>query len=296
MKIKINPVYKKELKISVRSIRLPLIMFFYNALLAMIGLLVFYFIFQGNGYRSIDYGSVLLVYTMIAVLEFALILFVVPAFTANAIAGEREKQTLEILLTTTLKPEQIIIGKLMSSISTVVLLVFSSFPVMAIVFAVGGVRFVDLLQYMVFACITAIFIGSIGILFSTLFKKTVPATVFTYGAVLALVIGTLAVLFTIYLLVIKSYDTQYYSSGAVGPYNPPKLENMPLLLLVNPAVTLVSMITKQYGSLEFLTEFLDVFGGVHKTVSAYWDYISIAVQLILSGIFLKIAAWKLRAK
>lgn len=296
MKVKINPVYKKELKISVRSIRLSLTMFAYNGLLAMIGLLAFYFTFEASGYRNINYSSVLVVYTLIAILEFALILFVVPAFTANAIAGEREKQTLEILLTTTLKPEQIIIGKLMSSISTIVLLIFSSFPIMAIVFAVGGVRFVDLLQFMVFACITAIFIGSIGILFSTLFKKTVPATVFTYGAVLVLTLGTLAVLLIICLLVQQGYDARYYNSGAVGTYDPPKLENLSLLLLINPAVTLVSMITKQYGSSEVLVEFLDAFGGVHEAVSAYWEYISIGVQLLLSGIFLKIAAWKLRVK
>lgn len=296
MKVKINPVYKKELKISVRSIRLSLTMFAYNALLAMIGLLAFYFNFEAGGYRSINYSSVLIVYTLIAVLEFALILFVVPAFTANAIAGEREKQTLEILLTTTLKPEQIIIGKLMSSISTIILLIFSSFPIMAIVFAVGGVRFIDLLQFMVFACITAVFIGSIGILFSTLFKKTVPATVFTYGAVLVLTLGTLAILFVIYILVQQSYDTQYYNNGAIGTYNPPKLENLSLFLLINPAVTLLSMITKQYGSKEVLVEFLDTFGGVHETISAYWDYISIGIQLLLSGIFLKIAAWKLRIK
>ncbi|MFW5630223.1 MAG: ABC transporter permease [Acetivibrio ethanolgignens] len=296
MKVKINPVYKKELKISVRSIRLSLTMLAYNTLLAMIGLLAFYFNFEDSGYRSINYSGMLIVYTLIAVLEFALILFVVPAFTANAIAGEREKQTLEILLTTTLKPEQIIIGKLMSSISTIILLIFSSFPIMAIVFAVGGVRFIDLLRFMVFACITAVFIGSIGILFSTLFKKTVPATVFTYGAVLVLTLGTLAVLFVIYLLVQQSYETQYYNNGAIGSYNPPKLENLSLLLLINPAVTMVSMITKQYGSREVLVEFLNTFGGVHEAVSAYWDYISIGIQLLLSGIFLKIAAWKLRVK
>ncbi len=296
MKVRINPVYKKELKISVRSIRLSLVIFAYNALLAMIGLLAFYFNFDANGYRNISYSSVLVVYTMIAILEFALILFVVPAFTANAIAGERERQTLEILLTTTLKPEQIIIGKLMSSISTIILLVFSSFPVMAIVFAVGGVRFVDLLQFMVFACITSVFIGSIGVLFSTFFKKTVPATVFTYGAVVILTLGTLATLLIIYLLVVQSYENNYYNSGAVGNYNPPGLGNLTLLLLVNPAMTLLSMITKQYGSMDIFKEVLDSFGGIHESIVNNWYYISVAVQLVLSGIFLKLAAWKLRTK
>lgn len=296
MKVRINPVYKKELKISVRSIRLSLMIFVYNALLAAIGLLAFYFNFDVNGYQNINYNNVLIVYTMIAMLEFAMILFVVPAFTANAIAGERERQTLEILLTTTLRPGQIVIGKLMSSISTLILLVFSSFPVMAIVFAVGGIRFWDLLQFMIFACITAIFIGSIGIFFSTVFKKTVPATVFTYGAVLVLTLGTLAVLGVTYLLVRQGYDNAYYGSGAAGNYDPPGIGNLVLLLFINPAVTMFSMITKQYGSVGTFREFISSFGDISGGITTYWYYISIVVQLALSGLFLRLASWRLRVK
>lgn len=296
MKVKINPVYKKELKISVRSIRLSLIIFAYNAILAMIGLLSFYFNFDANSYYNISYSSVLIVYTIIAILEFAMILFVVPAFTANAIAGEREKQTLEILLTTTLKPGQIVMGKLMSSISTIILLVFSSFPIMAVVFAVGGIRFIDLLQFMVFACITAFFIGSIGVLFSSIFKKTVPATVFTYGVVVMLTLGTVAVLMVIYLLVMQNYEAAYYNAGSSGIYDPPGLGNLIFLLLVNPAVSLASLLIGQYGSVDDLRAFFSSFGGANELIINNWYYISIGVQLALSAVFLKLAAWRLKVK
>lgn len=296
MKVRINPVYKKELKISVRSVRLSLIIFGYNALLALIGLLTFYFSFDANGYRNVNYSNMILVYVMISILEFALILFVVPAFTANAIAGEREKQTLEILLTTTLKPEQIVIGKLMSSLSTIILLVFSSAPIMSIVFAVGGIRFWDLAQFMLFACITAVFIGSIGIFFSSMFKKTVPATVFTYGTVVTLIGGTVVFLMIVYLLMLQHYESVYYASGAMGTYKTPELGGMTYLLLINPAVTIFSLISKQYGSMDTLKEFFRAFGGIDEAVINYWYYISVAVQLVLSGVFLKLAAWKLKAK
>lgn len=296
MKLRINPVYKKELKISVRSAKLSWVIFVFNSLLAMIGVLAFYFNFDVNGVRNISYSSVLVVYTLIAMLEFGLILFVVPAFTANAIAGERERQTLEILLTTTLRPGQIILGKLMSSISTMILLVFSSFPVMAIVFAVGGIRFLDLLQFMAFACVTAIFIGSIGILFSTFFKKTIPATVFTYGSVMVLIAGTLAILGVICLLMRQQYDNAFYGSGQTGVYDPPDVGGLVLLLLVNPAVSMFSLLTNQYGSQEEFREFLEVFGGVSQNIINSWYYLSVGVQLVLSGVFLKLAAWRLRAK
>lgn len=296
MKVRINPVYKKELKISVRSVRLSLIIFGYNALLALIGLLSFYFSFDATGYRNVNYSNMLLVYVMIAILEFAMILFVVPAFTANAIAGEREKQTLEILLTTTLKPEQIVVGKLLSSLSTIILLVFSSAPIMSIVFAVGGIRFWDLVQFMLFACVTAVFIGSIGVLFSSLFKKTVPATVFTYGAVVALIAGTFAFLMIVYFLMLQHYESVYYASGAVGTYSAPELGGLTYLLLINPAVTMFSLISRQYGSMDTLRDFFRGLGGIDGAIINYWYYISVAVQLVLSGVCLKLAAWKLKAK
>jgi ABC-type transport system involved in multi-copper enzyme maturation permease subunit len=296
MKNKINPVYKKELKISNRSIRLSLTIFGYNLLLAAFGLLTFYYTFDTSGYQSVSFSNVLWVYTVIAVLELFMILFVVPAYTANSIAGERERQTLDILLTSTLKPEQIIIGKLLSSISNVMLLVFSSFPIMALVFAVGGIRFRDLLWFMVFAAITAVFIGSLGILFSTLFKKTVPATIFTYGAVVGLCLGTLIIVWIVYLLMRQAYSNAFYAGKVVGDYSFPGVGNLVLLLLVNPAVSMFSLVTNQYGSVQDFQSVISDTGKVSQWILHYWYYISMAVQLLLSVVFLKISARRLGRK
>lgn len=169
--MKLNPVYKKELKISVRSIRIPLIILVYNALLALFSLLVFHFTFADSYNRAIDYSEILVMYLFIVCIEFGLVLFVIPAFTASAISGERERQTLEILLTTTMKPHQIIVGKLFSSVSETLLLVISSFPVISIIFTVGGIRVKDLLILLFITIITAFFIGSIGIFFQQCLKE-----------------------------------------------------------------------------------------------------------------------------
>ena len=120
----INPVYKKELKTSVRSMKIALTLLAYNGLLALIGLISFYALFESARYNGMDHGLILMIYAILVVMEFGLILFVIPAYTSSAISGERERQTLEILLTTSMKPSQIIRGKLFSSISTVLLLVF----------------------------------------------------------------------------------------------------------------------------------------------------------------------------
>ncbi len=293
MKFRINPVYKKELKISVRTVRMAMIILGYNAVLALIGLLSFYFTFNyGNNY-NIEYSGILQIYLILAVIEFGLVLFVVPAFTASAISGEREKQTLEILLTTKLKPSQIIFGKLLSSISSTLLLIFSSLPILAIVFSVGGIRMFDLLQLMLFCVITAIFVGSIGIFFSTCFKKTVPSTVFTYGSIILLIIGTLAILAVSYMIGVQNYDNQFSQSSSVMEYNPPGVGNAIVLLLINPAVSLLALLSKQFGSLSYLSDLLAQYGETSAVIFDHWYGISILVQLILAAILLCVSIRKL---
>lgn len=291
--MRINPVYKKELKISVRTIRMSLIIFAYNAVLALISLLAFHFTFLGDYSGAIQYSNVLSIYLLIACVQFGLVLFVIPAFTSSAISGERERQTLEILLTTTMKPYQIIVGKLASSISETLLLVISSIPVLSIIFTVGGVEIKDILVLFFVTGITAIFIGSIGIFFSTVFKKTVPATIFTYGTLIILLFGTIIIAYVIRMVSVSAYDTQYYASGATGDYMPPTLTGLPYIFLVNPAVTMVSLVSGQFGDATYLERFLAVFGDVEKHVLNHWFGISIMIQLILAVFLLWIAAKRL---
>ena len=111
---RINPIYLKEIRIGVRTKKAAIILLLYNGLLALFGLFFFYVTFDaGSRYTGrINYSDILSIYVVIVAVEFALVLFTVPGLTSGAISGEREKQTLDILLTTTLSPLQIITGKL----------------------------------------------------------------------------------------------------------------------------------------------------------------------------------------
>lgn len=288
MKIRLNPVYKKELKLSVRSMKMAMVIFGYNALLAAIGLLTFYFTFEEQGrYGAVNYSDILVIYMVMAFLEFGLVLFVVPAFTSGAISGERERQTLEILLTTRLRPVQIVLGKLASSISSMLLLVVSSLPVLSIVFAIGGIGIKDLLQLLFLVLITAIFIGSIGILFSSIFKRTIPSTVFTYGTVIFLTLGTFFLVGVAYLLEMNRLD---HLGLQTGNYQSPDVGGVVLVLLVNPIFTILSMMTKQYGGQSFLASLLGAFGTVNSFVLDHWFLVSVAVQMALAALFVLLAA------
>lgn len=289
---RINPIYRKEMRIGVRTKKAAIILLLYNGLLAFFGLFFFYVTFDaGSRYSGrINYSDILSIYALIVAVEFALVLFTVPGLTAGAISGEREKQTLDILLTTTLKPNEIIIGKLASSISTMILLAVSSLPVLALVFAIGGITIFSFLEFLVLIIVTAIFIGSIGIFFSTLYKRTTAATVSSYGTILTLVVGTFIILFAIKMIVDLNQGVGVIEEGI---YYNSDIGNWILLLLVNPGVTCYSMLQGQIGRGYELGRFLGEFGIVSDFIINNWFLISIVVQLLISGALIMWSAWLL---
>ncbi len=281
--MKINPVYLKELKTSVRSMKTSFYLLGYNGLLALFGLFAFYvtFEYESKYGGTVNYSDILQIYAIITATEFVMVLFMVPALTASSISGEREKQTLEILLTTKLSPLQIILGKLASSISMTILLALSSLPVLALVFSIGGVTFRDLLEFMVLIVVTAIFVGSIGIFFSTLFKKTTAATVSTYGAILAIGLGSLCIVWAITIL--AELKINKFSVGTEIHQNP-DVGNWILILLINPAMSCFAMIENQIGTGSRLTAFLHNFGTISMKLQNDWFLLSVILQLGISAI------------
>ncbi|MDV2887810.1 ABC transporter permease, partial [Alkalihalophilus pseudofirmus] len=92
-----------------------------------------------------------------------------------------EKQTLNILLTTNQSSASIIFGKLISSVSFLLLMIFASMPIYSIVFLYGGISPGQVLVVLGYYIFTILVFGSIGIFFSTLVRKTIIAMITTYG-------------------------------------------------------------------------------------------------------------------
>ena len=72
-------------------------------------------------------------------------MLVIPSNTSGSISGEKERKTLDILLSSKMSPYAIVIGKLMASLNMVMMLAVSSLPVLSIVFLFGGISIVDLI-------------------------------------------------------------------------------------------------------------------------------------------------------
>ena len=122
------------------------------------------------------------------------VVFLAPSSTAGAISLEREKQTLDLLVTTPISAFAIVIGKLLSALIYVFLLIAASIPLMAVVFVFGGVGPDDVVRGYIVLLVSAIGLGAFGLLCSSLVKRTTAATAITIFGVLAITIGTVFVL------------------------------------------------------------------------------------------------------
>lgn len=282
-----NPVCIKEMKLSVRTKKTAAGLFVFNAILAVLALFSYYIMFgieQGVAYSYVTLSSVIYLYAIIAVMEMAMIAFVIPSITAGSIAGEREKQTLEILLTTRLTPWQIVTGKLISSISTLLLYIVSSLPILCIVFSIGGVSVWDMLQIVLYIFVLAIYIGSFGILFSTIFKKSIIATVYTYGMLIVVTLVTYVIIPVAYAL--KNTDTN----------QPVDVGNLVVINLLNPMVSAMALISNKIMTNKIFQEI-----SFNEWANDFWNsmdpgtwlIISIVAQLVMALLCLILATKRL---
>jgi ABC-type transport system involved in multi-copper enzyme maturation permease subunit len=132
--------------------------------------------------RGIFLGLLMLQTLMVSVLA--------PAATAGAISSEREHQTLDLLAVTPISSFAIVLGKLFSALAWVFVLILASIPVTALVFVYGGVAPDDVVRGYLVLFATVIGLGSIGIFFSALTRRTGASTGLTFVITLVLTIGT----------------------------------------------------------------------------------------------------------
>lgn len=273
--MRINPVLRNEAKIAVRNKRFTLTLFFYIVVVS-VGVALYYKSFTSDIYvNGLQMQSTTTLYVLMAIVQAIFLIFMVPSLTSSAISSEREKQTLDILLSTKLTPLQIIIGKLFASSLKVVMLIICTIPLYGICSLIGGVSIVNILELAGFFIVNTIFVGAIGMLISTNAKTSKVSTIITYFLVLFIYVGILIIAFFLFMFSMRNN------------YMNPDLKVNPIIYL-SPVTGFISLLSNQLGGREAMYYFFPNFGIGENTV-----YISIGVQLVLSVIFLYIASVKL---
>ncbi|MEG0767340.1 MAG: ABC transporter permease [Clostridia bacterium] len=237
-----NPIFASSIKRRMRSFHSPLIITLYGVFLLLVSMGALSTLYA-SGWTLGNLRAGIETYIYLSVMQFTLIVLVAPALTAGSIAGERERQTLDLLLCTRMGALRIVVGKLLSSLVFLLLLVVSSLPMMGIVLLFGGVTIGQVLRMLLLLSVTALACASIGIFCSAFFKRTVTATVVAYLTVFALGAGTLIVPFLLQqaqIVAITESTSVSWTAWAL-------FVRMPKLFYFNPALGLLSLIVEQTG-------------------------------------------------
>jgi ABC-2 type transport system permease protein len=118
-----------------------------------------------------------------------LVIFLSPGFTAGTLSGERERKTLDLLITTLLPTRSLVLGKLASALAYIVLVILAALPIQSLAMMFGGVILSEMLVGTLILLVTALIAGSVGMFISSLMRSSIASTVLTYATILLFTIG-----------------------------------------------------------------------------------------------------------
>ena len=210
----LNPVLIKELRGRMRGARAFVLLTIYLLILSGVTLLAYAAIADSsssdlNSGRTI--GKVLfLLVAGVALIEVCLI---TPALTAGSIAGEKERQTYDLLVASLLSPWQIIWGKLGAALSFALLLIISIVPLMSLAFLFGGVSLTEVVIALVGLITTAVFYASIGLFWSAALRSTLGATSLALGSIIMMLLGIPFMVLIFGLIFGRELSTEWLNSA-----------------------------------------------------------------------------------
>ena len=293
----LNPILAFSATRRMRSFRTMLIVIAYIAALLTLALVILGPFLNDRIFLSSFSQSTYAYLAMIAV-QFGLLILIAPAMTSGAIAGERERQTLDLLLVTNTGSFRILMGKVMESFAVLALLIFCGMPVMCLCLLTGGVTVGQILIGELFLLAEAFACVSIGVFCSTLFRSTAVSAVISYMIIIVIGVVTTLPLLLDYPQRITNvlYDSKQYAAlTAAGART-----MLPPLLYLNPGFGLLAL---AQGEVHVLSERISRMGWGRAYAAclmadrAGWIFIAIACaacMIIISLILLAIASLLIR--
>lgn len=208
-----NPVIAKELRGRMRDRRTFIVLTFYLSLISSFVGVVYLFLSESASGMSFnpDYRQMLgkSLFGTVVIIELLLIGFIAPGLTSGAITSEREHRTLDLLKTTLLSARELVLGKLGAAVIYLLLLIFTVLPIQSLAFILGGVGPAEVIISTILLIVTAVFFSTLGIFFSSFLKRTLAATISSYGSIL------LSVLMLVFFVFSMGFLTSLlYNNGA----------------------------------------------------------------------------------
>jgi ABC-type transport system involved in multi-copper enzyme maturation permease subunit len=255
-----NPVVLKELRGRMRGARAFIVLSVYLGLMSGFVTLVYLLFVSSAGVIRASQGGEIgrVLFISIVGIELFLVTFIAPAFAAGSISGERERQTYDLLRTTLLSGRALVSGKLIATLSYIFLLLLAAIPLQSVAFLFGGVTEAEIILSFVVLVATTILLGTVGVFFSAITKRTLSASVLSYAvALVSLLVLPVALLVAGPLLNQAVFSTSavpgwleaalYYGLGLLIATNPMATLFMTLFLLIDRQAAWVFSLTLQSG-------------------------------------------------
>ena len=211
-----NPMVGKELRQRMRERRGWILPSLYLLILSSVITLVYYFSVserQGRGDEIQGSELGLIIFVVVTYTQMTLLLLLAPVFSAGSVTIEKEQRTLPGLLTSLLTVWQIWWGKFVSSLLFLLLLLFTSSPLLCVAFAFGGVSPLQVVVSIGTAVLVLATLSSVGLYCSSFFRRSIHATAVSYAIVVAMTVLT----FVAFLLM-QAHWQQNMIGGEPPPY------------------------------------------------------------------------------
>ncbi len=175
------PLLAKELNEQAAQRRTYVIRFAYASLLFVSACGLFYGNFlkeEGASASGLGHGRVM--FETLVGLQFWSIYLLVPAISCGCLTVEKERNSLALLLITSLSPWQIVMQKLLGRVVPMATFVLLSFPLMAVAYSFGGMTEDYLWSGIVLLVLTCFQTAALSVMCSAWFPTTVEAFVANY--------------------------------------------------------------------------------------------------------------------
>ncbi|MDB4766308.1 ABC transporter permease subunit [bacterium] len=205
-----------------------------------------------------------------------------PVFSAGSVTSERERQTLDLLLTTLITPWQILSGKLISGLRvSSVLTLFLLWPVFLAVCLSPGFRanLLPMLCYFIVFCLTCLTTANLALFCSTRCQKTSTSLIATYAIILILYLVPPAV---------AVFANQYYGSSVdqemaqAMTITSPFAANLLIPLEIDSLTNLSAGFSEQWSTFD---------------IRKYWHFGAyVLFTLGLNGVLLGVMVWMFNSR
>ncbi len=205
-----------------------------------------------------------------------------PVFSAGSVTSERERQTLDLLLTTLITPWQILFGKLISGLRvSSVLTLFLLWPVFLAVCLSPGFRANLLPMFCYFAvfCLTCLTTANLALFCSTRCQKTSTSLIAAYSIILLLYLMPPAV---------AVFANQYYGNSVSEEtakaltITSPFAANLLIPLKIDSLANVTAGFTNQWAQID---------------LREYWHFGAyVLFTLVLNGVLLGVMVWMFHSR